>query len=448
MVFSRLFLVVRAFLAPASVARKAFLFTSLFSSLLCSQWLYADLVIEVTDWVKDPTKIAIVPFKRSGTPADQDMAAVVAADLTRSGQFEALSRDAMYSSPSQASEVHYRDWRALGVDYLLIGSSEGSANGVTLQYELFDVHRQKSLLKSRVADRASAERAIAHKVSDSVYEKLTGIPGAFSTRMLYVSVQHKSSTDQLYKLIIADADGARAREVLKSTEPILSPSWSPDGKQMAYVSFETSRPAIYRQVVATGEREQLTNFRGLNGAPSWSPDGQELAMVLSKDGNPEIYIMDLASRQLRRITNHSAIDTEPSWMPDGKSLVFTSDRGGKPQIYRVSAKGGAASRLTFKGRYNAKASVLADGNSMVMVHRDQQGYHIAWQEIDTGRLIVLTSSSLDESPSVAPNGSMLLYATKYRGRGVLAAVSLDGGVKFRLPSPSSDVREPAWSPNM
>lgn len=414
--------------------------------LSVSKAALADLVIEVTDWVKDPTSIAIVPFKRSGTPADQDMAAIVAADLTRSGQFKALSRDAMYSSPSNASEVHFRDWRALGVDYLLVGSSQGTENGVTLEYELFDVHQQRSLLKSRVADRAAAERAIAHKVSDSVYQKLTGIPGAFSTRMLYVSVQHRSSTDQTYKLIVADADGARAREVLKSSEPILSPSWSPDGKQIAYVSFESSRPAIYRQVLATGEREKLTSFKGLNGAPSWSPDGQRLAMVLSKDGNPEIYVMHLASRQLQRVTMHSAIDTEPSWMPDGNSLVFTSDRGGKPQIYQVSARGGDARRLTFQGRYNAKASVMADGKSMVMVHGDGSGYHIAWQEIGSGRLIILTSSSLDESPSVAPNGSMLLYATKYNGRGVLAAVSLDGGVKFRLPSPSSDVREPAWSP--
>ena len=431
-----------------TLVRAVVLITGLMSVLLFSRLASADLVIEVTDWVKDPTSIAIVPFKRSGIAADQDMAAIVAADLSRSGQFKALSRDVMYSSPSNATEVHFRDWRALGVDYLLIGSSEGSANGVSLQYELFDVHQQKSLLKSRVADRATAERAIAHKVSDSVYQKLTGIPGAFSTRMLYVSVQHRSSSDQTYKLVIADADGARAREVLKSSEPILSPSWSPDGKQIAYVSFESSRPAIYVQVLATGARQKLTNFKGLNGAPSWSPDGQRLAMVLSKDGNPEIYVMNLASKQLRRVTNHSAIDTEPSWMPDGKSLVFTSDRGGKPQIYRVSANGGDARRLTFQGRYNAKASIMADGKSMVMVHGDENGYHIAWQELASGRLIILTSSSLDESPSVAPNGSMLLYATKYQGRGVLAAVSLDGGVKFRLPSPSSDVREPAWSPNI
>ncbi len=427
----------------------AFKTLAVIGAVMFSQLSMADLVIEVTDWVKDPTKIAIVPFRHEGVAINQDMAAVVAADLTRSGQFDALPRDAMYSSPSAADEVHYRDWRALGVDYLLIGRSSATNKSINLEYQLFDVHRQKSLIKSRVANRATAERAIAHKVSDSVYQKLTGIAGAFSTRMLYVSVKNISANNQkqVYQLILADADGARAREILKSSEPILSPSWSPDGKQIAYVSFESSRPAIYRQVLATGEREKMTNFRGLNSAPSWSPDGKRLAMVLSKDGNPELYVMEVATRKLQRITKNSAIDTEPSWMPDGKSLIFTSDRGGRPQIYRVNLADGTTKRITYTGAYNAKASLMADGKSMVMVHRDESGYHIAWQELATGRLIILTSSSLDESPSLSPNGSMLLYATKYQGRGVLAAVSLDGGVKFRLPSPSSDVREPAWSPN-
>ena len=421
-----------------------------FVGLLCcviSVFAQANLVIEVTESVDEPTKIAIVPFQHSGQKLDQDLTAIVSADLTRSGLFEVLPREDMYSFPSAEGEVFYRDWRALGVEYLLIGRSVGGADSVAVTIELYDVYRQKVLARTQVSDRRGAQRAIAHAISDRIYEKLTGIPGAFATRMMYVSVKHLADGGQSYRLLIADADGARPREALKSSEPVLSPSWSPDGKQIAYVSFETSRPAIYRQTVATGAREKLTNYPGLNSAPSWSPDGKQLAMVLSKDGNPEIYILNLVSRQLRRITEHSAIDTEPSWMPDGRSLVFTSDRGGQPQIYRVELSNLLVKRLTYQGSYNAKASVLADGKGMVMIHRDESGYHIAWQELSSGRLLILTSSSLDESPSVAPNGSMLLYATKFRGRGVLAAVSLDGGVKFRLPSPTSDVREPAWAPN-
>lgn len=415
-------------------------------ALLFSGLSTADLVIEVTDWVKDPTKIAIVPFQNSGRAIKQDMAAVVAADLTRSGQFSVLERDAMLSSPSHADEVHFRDWRALGVDYLLIGRSKNRRDKMTLEYTLFDVHTQRPLLSKEIRAGRDAERAVAHKLSDVVFEKLTGIRGAFSTRMLYVSVQRKKDQPAIYRLILADADGANAREILRSSEPILSPAWSADGKQIAYVSFETQRPAIYQQTIATGERKKLTNFSGLNSAPAWSPDGKHLAMVLSKDGNPDIYLMDLATAELQKITRHSAIDTEPSWLPDGKSLVFTSDRGGKPQIYQFTIADKTVTRLTFQGRYNAKASLMPDGKSMVMVHGDEQGYHIAWQELATGRLLILTSSSLDESPSIAPNGTMLLYATKFAGRGVLAAVSVDGGIKFRLPSPSTEVREPAWSP--
>lgn len=412
----------------------------------------ADLQIEITRGTDNPTRIAVVPFAQAGSAFNEDLAAIVAADLDRSGQFAVTPRQSLLSLPTQASEVHFRDWRSLGVEYVLIGSAEKlvDENKAVIEYELFEVARQRSLLKQRVTQTLPGERALAHTVSDEVYEKLTGIPGAFNTRMAYVSVTGNLQTGQTFRLYIADADGARPKEVLKSAEPVLSPAWSPDGNKVAYVSFESTRPAIYTQNLRTGEREKITGFQGLNGAPAWSPDGNRMALVLSKDGNPEIYILDLASKQFTRVTRHSAIDTEPDWMPDGKSLVFTSDRGGRPQIYKVELATGKTERLTFRGVYNASAQVLADGKSMIMVHRDpstgQGDFHIAWQELETGRLIVLTRSSLDESPSIAPNGSMLLYATKYRGRGVLAAVALDGGFKYRLPSPDSDVREPAWSP--
>ncbi|MBT8138424.1 MAG: Tol-Pal system protein TolB [Gammaproteobacteria bacterium] len=405
----------------------------------------ANLLIEVTEGVDNPTRIAVVPFAHSGAPIGLDLASVVAADLMRSGRFEVLPRDAMLSTPRNATEVVYRDWRSLNVEYLLIGRSELAGDELVLDIELFDVIRQRPVLSQRVQNISREMRAVAHGASDQVYEKLTGIEGVFGTRMAYVSVTG-AANNRMHRLIIADADGARPREILRSKEPILSPDWSPDGEHLAYVSFESSRPAIYRQNLASGEREQLTAFRGLNGAPAWSPDGRRMAMVLSKDGNPEVYVMDLASKALKRVTRHFSIDTEPDWTPDGKALVFTSDRGGQPQIYRVDIETGKVKRITFRGNYNAAAQMLADGKSMVMVHQQNGEYHIAWQEIETGRLLVLTRSFLDESPSIAPNGSMLLFATKQGNKGVLAAVALDGGFKYRLPSPDSDVREPAWSP--
>ncbi len=426
-----------------------FCFSALFLalSLLSLDAMASRLTIEVTRGVDNPTRIAVVPFRRDHATGI-DLASVVSADLSRSGRFEVIDRSLMLSSPAVFDDVYFRDWRALGVEYLVIGVSSIVEGKREIDFELVDINQRRTLHKQMFKGSESIERKLAHRVSDAVYQKLTGVPGAFSTRLLYVSVARDAGSKRPNRLYLADSDGANFKVMLESEHPILSPTWSPDGKQVAYVSFENDRPAIYRQNLATAVRERLTNYPGLNSSPAWSPDGRYMAMVLSKDGNPDIYVMDLRTRDLERLTDHFAIDTEPAWMPDGKSLVFTSDRGGAPQIYKLDIKSKKVQRLTFEGSYNAAADVLPDGKSLVMVHHGAKpGYQIVWYELGSGRMIELTQSNLDESPSIAPNGSMLLYATKDGDRGELAAVALDGKFKYRLPSPNSDVREPAWSPN-
>lgn len=403
----------------------------------------AELIIEITQGVDNPTSIAVAPFVWDGSKLPEDMNKIIEADLQRSGQFRMIPKSDMLSFPRGEMDVFYRDWRMLGSEFLLLGNMQQDDSGqYQLTFELYDVLSQAKIVRQRVEGTKSQLRDMAHLVSDKIYETITGIRGAFSTKIIYVEAFGNSR----YRLMLADADGAREKQLLTSTQPIMSPTWSPDGKSVAYVSFETGRAAIFNQQITTGVREQLTNFTGLNGAPAWSPDGSKLALVLSKDGNPEIYTLDLTTRKFTRITRHFAIDTEPNWTKDGKGLVFTSDRGGKPQIYQVLLASGRVERLTFEGDYNARPTISPDGKYLVMVHRSNSVFHIAAQDFQTGMIRVLTETHLDESPTIAPNGAMLMYATKHLGKGILAAVSLDAGVKFRLPSKKGDVREPSWSP--
>ena len=415
--------------------------------LLFSIGGHAELRIEITQGVDNAVRVAVIPFAwrgRRGPPLAVEE--VISSDLGLSGRFEALPTQQMLSLPNQASEVLPRDWRILGVEFLILGYLEPSEAGIRLHFELYDVLRQTVVASQTIEGLPDELRDMAHHVSDVVFGELTGIEGAFSTRIMYVTAL-ETADGRRFSLNIADADGYRVRTVLESDEPILSAAWSSDGKMVTYVSFERDgRPSIYLHDLATGNRRILTSFAGLNSAPSFSPDGQKMALVLSKDGNPDIYVLDLQTERLRRITRHYGIDTEPSWTPDGEALIFTSNRGGQPQIYQMRLSDFQIQRLTFEGDYNARASLLRDGSGLVMVHRRDGIFHIALLDLNRGLLRVLTETSLDESPSVAPNGSMLIYATQEEGKGILAAVSIDGGVKFNLPSTDGDVREPAWSP--
>lgn len=420
----------------------------------------AELTIEITRGNDKAVKVGVSPFSWDGKKIlPEDLAGVVENDLGLSGLFAPLPRKDMLSYPSKPSEVYYRDWNVLGASYLVTGQVSQEGNIYRVNYELFDIVRQRSVLKGSVKGVESQLRALAHAVSDAVYEKITGIPGDFSTRIMYVTANRINAERTDYRLNYADADGRRQREVLRSKEPILSPAWSPDGSRVAYVSFESGRPAIFIQELATGKRQKLTGYKGLNSSPVFSPDGKMVALVLSKGENPDIYVMDLETSKLSQLTSHFSIDTEPDWMPDGKSLVFTSNRGGSAQIYQqglnrlsngtVVAEG-KAKRLTFTGKFNARAKVFPDGKSLALVHKGQGAtdFNIAILDLDSGRLRLLTSARLEDSPSVSPGGRRLIYAVQGGKAGELGIVTADGRVKYRLPSATGDVREPVWGPAM
>jgi len=412
--------------------------------MLVTSLAQADLTIEITRGSDRATPIAVVPLA-DGENLPQDISQIVADDLERSGYFEPLERDAMFARPASSEEVSYGEWSALDVRYLVVGRVSREGEDFRIDYELMDVSGGSRMLGESVTAGRQGLRDASHYISDQIFEEITDIRGAFSTRIAYVTSTGLGDNTQ-YALHVADADGRNSQQVLASDEPIMSPSWSPDGAKLAYVSFETGRPAIYIQEIASGRRARATSFEGLNSAPTWSPDGRRLAMSLSKDGQPDIYVMDIGSRNIERITKDSSIETEPAWSPDGQSLVFTSDRSGGPQIYHLELGSGQAERITFTGNYNARARFAPDGEAIFLIHRGSNGYQVARQDLESGRLVALTDSRQDESPSVAPNGTMVIFATQQGGNGVLGGVSADGRASFRLPAAQGDVREPAWSP--
>jgi len=416
--------------------------------LLWSFSARAVLTIEITRGVETGTPIAIVPFGWDGpVKPGQNVSDIVEADLARSGRFAVQPRKDFISTPHEDKDVVFKDWRILKSEALVIGSIRLTAPGkYQVQFRLYDVFKETQLAGFRYNITSDLLRSVAHQISDIIYEKITGESGAFSTRIAYVTREEPTRTQPVYKLQVADSDGYNAQTVVRSAEPLMSPAWSPDGNRLAYVSFEDKRSKVYVQNLTDGHRELLAEFSGINSAPAWSPDGTRLALTLSRDGNAEIYVMLLNSRALKRLTFDPAIDTEPSWSPDGRGIIFTSDRAGSPQLYRMDASGGSAERLTFDGDYNARASYAADGKSITFVSRTQGGFHIAVMRLDNKTTQILTDTSLDESPSFAPNGRMIIYATEVRGRGVLASVSADGRVRQLFKFEEGDVREPAWSP--
>jgi len=411
--------------------------------LLLSMAAPAALALEITITQGNETAlpIAIAPFPGS---------AVVANDFHLSGEFAPLPEEQMISRPTHIGDVNFTDWRMLEIPTLLTGKVVTVEGRKKLEVQLINVYQQKLLIKPYrfpLGDGSDKKiRQTAHAVSDLIYQKLTGVRGAFSTHIAYVSVKNRDDGERFYTLELADADGENAQIMLRSSAPILSPSWSPDGRQLAYVSFENRRSEVWVQGVYTGERRKIASFEGKNSAPAWSPDGKSLALSLSRDGNSEIYTLDLESQLLHRVTRNRAVDTEPVWSVGGDKIIFLSDRSGRPQIYQIGKDGGRAKRLTFKGRYNTSPDLSADGRYLAMLGGENGRYRIAVQNIQSGVVRVLSDNKQDESPSFAPNGRLIVYATQQDGQGVLEVTSVDGGGVQQLSLTGKDVREPAWSP--
>lgn len=438
--------------------KKIFLILFLIFSATFFHPAFALLSMELTQGMAGALPISVVPFVNQAE-MPQDVAGIIGHDLQNCGRFKVYSANALPSYPGDVHEVKFDFFRGLGVDNIVIGKVQAVGGGrYQVSFQLIDALRDKEsakasaiLLSQKFVVSASELRPLAHHISDLVYQKLTGIRGIFSTRIAYILVQRSddSAVPTRYILEVSDQDGYNPRPLLTSTDPIMSPAWSPNGRQIAYVSFENQRSSIYIEDVASGTRRSVSQFDGINGAPAWSPDGKKLALVLSKSGSPNIYVMDLISKQLTQLTHDYYINTEPAWAPNGKTLIFTSNRSGgsHPQVYQLNPATRAVSRLSYDGDYNARPAFSPDGNRVVMLHRSAGLFNVGLLDLDSGVLNVLTNSgSNNESPSMAPNGSMILFGTEYQGRNVLSMISTDGRVQVRLPARNGEVQDPAWSP--
>lgn len=424
----------------------------LFCLTLASSPLLAELTIEINEGYDNAIPIATVPFGyhsagKSNAKAPLDFAQVVAADLRRSGKFKPLLKSALPSLPTTIEAIDFAEWKATDIDNMLIGSVVDQGNGFyQINVRFMDVLRKKQIFGKRWSKIPKASlRQIAHQVSDLIYKELTGIRGAFNTQIAYITLRREDGKRH-YTLEVADSDGFNAQPILKSTQPIMSPSWSPDGKKLAYVSFENDRSQVFVQSLDGSNRKNVAKFKGINGAPAWSPDGKKLALTLSKDGSADIYIMDLKTGRLKRLTRKSSIETEAAWAANGKSLFFNSDRRGQPQIFQVFLDTGDIKRVTYEGKYNGNPEVSPDGRHIAVVQGGKGKFHIGLLDLYSSEFKLLTNTFLDESPSFSPNGEMILYAMNRRNKGQLAVVAVDGNTSQTLSVKKGEVREPAWGP--
>lgn len=407
---------------------------------------YGELFLEITKGSEDPYKVAIIPFE-GNTRVSKQLNSIVRNDLIRTGEFSILDEELLLPVKIINDELIYSDWKLLGMDYLVTGIITKANNSLDINYEIYDVHKKRKVRSSKVFGIPNQIRQLGHYTSDGIYESITGIKGIAATRILYVNEIKDSQLTPTYRLMLADSDGANEKILLSSSEPIISPSWSPDGKSVAYVSFETGMAKVYIQEIASGKREAVLSKETQISSPSWSPDGKYLSLTLYQDGNAEIYILRLRDRALTRMTNQFSIDTESSWSPKGNKILFTSGRSGSPQIYELDLRklNPKAKRVSFEGTYNAKASYLPNEEGIIFVHRSNDGlFHIALKYKKENFIRVLTEAKMDESPSVAPNGNMVIYGIREKNLSMLAGFSLSGA-KFKLPASNGEVREPAWS---
>ena len=419
---------------------------SLFALFVLPLFCASELFLEITKGSEDPFKVAMIPFA-GNVSVSKKLNKVIRNDLSRTGEFSLLDERLLLPLEVENEEINYQDWRLLGMDYLVVGNIVKEKNSIDVSYEIYDMQKRRKIRSSKVFGLPNQLRQLAHYTSDGIYESIAGIKGIASTKLLYVNEIKSEDIKSRYRLMLADSDGANEQTLLSSSEPIISPSWSPDGKKVAYVSFETGLAKVYIQNIASGKRESVLSKNTQISSPSWSPDGKYLSLTIYQDGNAEIYILRLRDKTLTRMTNQFAIDTESSWSPKGNKILFTSGRSGSPQIYELDLRrlNSKAKRISFEGSYNAKASYLPNEEGIIFVHRSTDGlFHIALKYKKENFIRILTEAKMDESPSVAPNGNMVIYGITEGDQSMLAGFSLSGAT-FKLPASKGEVREPAWS---